>query len=45
MACERCGANKKTITVETKQGTQPTQLCADCVKEVIRPNTNFQVRK
>ncbi|HLI09366.1 MAG TPA: NUDIX hydrolase [Ktedonobacteraceae bacterium] len=43
--CERCGAVAHTTTVTMKQGTQPTQLCADCVKIVCRPGTNWTIKR
>jgi NAD-dependent SIR2 family protein deacetylase len=45
MKCERCGKEARTQTVQTGQGTQKTQLCADCVKIVVRPGKVFQVKK
>lgn len=44
--CDRCGRRVPTQTVETTQGKKQTvQLCAECIKDVIRPNTNYQVKK
>lgn len=43
MRCERCGEPGPTITIETKDGAQQAELCAECVEIVVRPNTNYQV--
>lgn len=44
--CERCGARGPVRIVETTQGEkQQARLCASCVKAVIRPGTNYQVKK
>ena len=42
--CERCHKHSATRTVTTKQGTQPTRLCTDCVKIVCRPGTNWVLK-
>lgn len=42
--CERCNKSGKTQTATTRQGAQPTQLCADCVQIVCRPGTNWVVK-
>lgn len=43
--CERCGRRAALQTVETRDGKQRVQLCAECVRTVIRPSTNYQVKK
>lgn len=43
--CERCG-KPATQVVETTCGEkQQVRLCDDCVKVVIKPGTNYQVKK
>ena len=44
--CERCGERKSLQTVSTTRGEkQRVRLCADCIRVVIRKNTNYQVEK
>lgn len=44
--CERCDtAAPLKMVVSTKGEKQHGWLCSDCIKIVIRPGTNYQVKK
>lgn len=44
--CERCDRRAPLRKIETTRGEkQHGWLCANCVKIVIRPGTNYQVKK
>lgn len=45
MRCERCNKEAKLTEVANKEGKKATKLCDECIKDVIRPNTNYQVKK
>lgn len=40
--CERCGRVQLLRRVTLPDGSQATNLCEQCIGEVIRPNTAFQ---
>lgn len=43
--CERCNKRGEVKTVQTKDKQQTARLCQECITNVIRPNTAWEVKQ
>lgn len=43
--CERCGKPATQVVETTRGEKQQARLCDECVRIVVRPGTNYQVKR